>query len=309
MSVKLSRYVFRKIGGKIVPIRKGLEVATKSQSKLAEMILNDPDGKKNAKKVVSFFEKRNKNPKEWLFKIGEGVDSRAFMRMPAQDFVIKVPKGTKGTEASKALMKRYPEVKDKLAVAKAIADNAPNYGIPMTETNIIRLSKSKRGLLQKYITNKRDEPSGWIIREGEKVFKNEGLNLDIHNGNIIDGTVIDTGAALNKTRVTKLTDAGKEILGVEGYWNTKVKDLVGKSTVMSEKAVIEGQSPKALRKINQLLKSGYKFKQTGKNQYKLYPHKLPEKTASSIDQRINDRAKGIRFIRKNGKIIPIRTKE
>lgn len=313
MSVKLSRYVFKKIGGKIIPVRKGLEIATKSQSKLAEMIANDPDGKKSARSLISFFKKTGKVKPYGLRKIGSGVDSNAFVRKESQDFVIKTQRVIRGTSATNGLL-QYPELKDKLAVSKAIADNAPNFGIPMLETDIIRISKSKRGLLQRYIKKKPDTPSS--IRESHrlsfesvKIKTNEGLDLDIHNGNIINGNVIDTGGNLSKTKIKDLTEAGKEILGLKGYWNTKVKNYVGKANILSEKAAIEGQSPKALRKINQLLKSGYKFKKTGKNDYKLYPHKLPAKTASSIDQRINDRAKGIRFIRKNGKIIPIRTKE
>jgi hypothetical protein len=45
MAVKMARYVFKKIRGRIIPIRVDLERATKSQNKLVDALLKDPQGK------------------------------------------------------------------------------------------------------------------------------------------------------------------------------------------------------------------------------------------------------------------------
>lgn len=291
MSVKLSRYLFKKIGGKIVPMRKGLELATKTQSELAEKIVTKS-------KDFSF---------PGFNKLGSGIDFTAYR---SGDDVIKVQKTwgrntTRGT-SNKWFNKQWPETKDKLAVTKALSDNLPNFGIPTEESKIIRLSKGKRGILQRYVDENTDyiphrNEKAWLAREAEKLLKDHGLNIDAHGGNIRSGRVIDSGGNLLKSQIKKVrgSDTAKEILGLEGHYNTLIKDHVNKAEVLSQRAAIEGQSPAILRKLNSLKKKGWKFVSSAKSQDEAkFINPIPTK-----GQKLND--KTVRFIRKNGRIIPI----
>lgn len=283
MSVKLARYVFKKIRGRIVPIRKGLERATKSQNKLVDALIKDPEGKLSSEKAIKKFKKVGKFKIEGVKKLGSGIDFTVFKRPESNDFVIKKLKKvggkfTKGT-SNERLIKKYPELEDKLAVNKALADNLPNFGIPALENEIIRLKKGERGILQRYIPEQknynpsRDEEFKRLVREGQKIKIEHNLDIDVHAGNIRQGMLIDTGGNLKKSKV-KMDDTAKELLGVEGYWNTRVKDLKNKSTVMSDEALLAGQSPKITRKIEALKKKGYRFRKVGKNKYELVRKKI-----------------------------------
>ncbi len=169
MAVKLARYVFRKIRGRIIPIRKGLERATKSQNKLADQY----------------------------------------------------------------------------------------WGIPTIPSEIIRLKRGKRALVQELIPKKKlywesatRRDTGYfdnIRRMAKRIKGDNGIDLDIHGGNVTTrGFLLDTGGNLRNTKLRSLDDAGKEILGVNGGFGTQVKDLAGKSTIMSDTALIEGQSKKSI---------------------------------------------------------------
>lgn len=269
MAVKFSKYIFVKIRGKIVPIRKGLERASKSQNKLVDKLVKA----EKTKKVKG------------LEKLGSGVDFTAFKNKNSNDYVIKLlkkwaGKKTKGT-SNKYFNKRWPELKDKFAVHKALGDNLPNYGIPTYESEIIRIKKSERGVLQEFVSKKQMgevKKSFGTQREAERIKRNSGLDIDAHYGNLDKhGRLVDTGGNLMKSRVRDIDDTAKELLGIDTYYGTEVKDLYKKSTVISDEAILSGQSKKALREINRLKKKGYKFKKSGKNEYKLVFHKNRKK--------------------------------
>lgn len=285
MSVKLSRYVFKKVGGSIIPIRKGLELATKNQSELSRKIVT-------GSKQFSFPE---------FNKLGSGIDFTAYR---SNDDVIKVLKkwGRKTTQgtSNKVFTKNWPEFSDKIAVTKALSDNLPNFGIPTQESRIIRLSKKTRGILQDYVPDEKPMSYGdYIKREAGHIKREHGLNLDAHSGNIRNGVLIDTGANLKKSIFSKVknSDTAKELLGRQTYYGTQVKDIVNKSDVISEMAAVEGQSPSILRKLAALKKKGFRFISKGKNEEYRLLNPVPTK----------QKAGKVRFIRKNGRIIPIRT--
>lgn len=290
MAVKLARYIFVRVRGRIVPIRKGLQRATKSQNKLADKINKFKDADKEFRELKKIMPKRSfpkqqkmakllqdRITKRGLKKVGSGVDFDVFKRKSSNDFVIKMEKvyggrKTKGTSATK-FNKRFKELSDKIAVTKTLSDNLPNYGIPTLETEIIRLKKGRRGILQKFVKEKRSS-SDFLRREGKRIKDDHGLDLDIHRGNVINDTLIDTGGNLAKSKITEIDDAAKELLGIDSYYGTNIKDVYKKSTIMSDEAIIQGQSKGALRRINAMIKKGYRFKRSGKNEYDLVPKKL-----------------------------------
>ena len=309
MSVKLSRIIFKRIRGKIIPIRKGIQRATKSQNKLADQL----NKFKNASK--EFREAKRMSPKRTFFdlskkkiinqrpilkgdfkKIGSGVDFDVFGRKSSKDFVIKMEKirggrATKGT-GNKAFTRRWPELSDKVAVHKALGDNLPDFGFSTIPSEIIRLRKGRRGILQDHLNPKRFKGASFrFVDEGKRFERNSGVNLDIHSGNVVDNwTLSDTGGALSKSRVTDLDDIGKEVLGIGNNFGTNIKDVYKKADILSDTALIQGQSPKTLRKINALMKKGYGFRRVGKNEFKLSPKKIKLKAGSKLHKKIT--AKG-----------------
>lgn len=289
MAVKLARYVFKRIRGRIVPIRIGLERATKSQNKLADKVnkFKDADSAfREAKKISPMrkFPEMQKQAsklqklikKEDFKKIGSGVDFDVFGRKKANDFVIKTEKVlggkvTKGT-ANKAFTRKYPELADKLAVNKTLGDNLPDFGFDTVRSEILRLKKGRRGILQEFIPKKRFDGSNHYIRQQDRFFRRDhGLSLDVHAGNVINNgnTLVDTGGALSKSSIKELDDVGKEVLGIDNNFGTNIKDVYNKSTIMSDEALLSGQSKKLLRKVNAMIKKGYRYKKSGPNEYKL----------------------------------------
>lgn len=288
MSVKLGRVVFRKIGGRIVPIREGIKLANAAVSQLGDEVLKAASKAKGAIK-----------------KIGSGVDFNVF-KSKTDDIVMKLPKLTKGT-SNPAFLKRFPHTSDKLAVSKVLSENLPNYGFPTVETDIVRISKSKRALVQEFIKKNSDyipdrNANTYLQRESEKLLKEHGLNIDAHAGNLAKGSLIDTGGNLKKSRVKDVarSSTAKEILGIENHWGSTLKDYFNKSKILTETAALEGQSGSALRRVNALKKKGYRLKSDDGSIFKLL----------SPEQRI-ERAKnaGVVFKKVNGKIIPSRVKK
>lgn len=289
MSVKVGRYVFVRIRGRIVPIRKGIEVASKAVTELAD----------EAKNLLSMKVK----------KIGAGVDFKVFAKTENPDFVLKFPKNTKGT-SNKAFLKAYPETKDKLAVARTLGENLPNYGIPTIESKILRIGKGKdnRVLVQEF--QKVDTPSQYLNknsqhlrRESEKLLKEHGLNIDVHAGNVTDkGYIVDTGGNLlkSKVRLVKNSRTAEEILGIDNYYGANLKDFYNKSEQITETVAVESKSSAVLRKLNSLKKKGFRLKSDDGENFKLL----------NPEQRIERAEKsGIVFKKVNGKITPTRGKK
>lgn len=271
MSVKLSRYVFRRIGGRIIPIRKGIEQASKQINKLAKEVLNTP---------VSL--KTGEPSKKYL--VGRGIDFNIFGKKSS--IVMKIPRNKNGT-SSKVFKKHYPETSDKVALSKAVSDNLPNYGIPTVEQEVIRFKGKLKAIVQpkvKTAQNAIDRQKSlrnyrYYMNEAKSYKSKHGLNIDAHSGNFdMKGNLIDTGVNLKTSSYTKVkySDTAKEILGIENNWGTTIKDNMNPK-VLTDEALLSGTSSKALKKINALMKKGYKYKQSGKNEYKLVFHKLRNK--------------------------------
>ena len=292
MSKKLAGYVFRRIRGRIVPIRKGLEVASKEISQVADVITKLP-----AKATPKMFAKSG------VKKLGAGADFKVFAKATDPTEVIKIPKGTKGT-ANKAFIKAYPHTADKLAVAKALGDNLPNYGIPTIESKIVRLKNNLRGLVQSfqkkpnYITN-----TNRLNRDAQKLKFDEGLDIDAHHFNQNDnGYLVDTGGALSKSSIKKVKESGaaKELLGIETYYGTELKDHFNKSEMITESVATESASAAVLRKLNAFKKKGFRLKSDDGENFKLL---------NPLERVTRAQAKGVRFVKINGRIVPIRGKK
>lgn len=293
MAVKLARYIFKKIRGRIIPIRIGLDRASKSINKLVDKVNKyhdvskgvreakriSPKRKPNVDELMKVIKAQTKIRKKGLKKIGSGVDFDVFKRSVADDFVIKTNKlygfnRTKGT-ANKEFTKRWPMLKDKYAVHKVVGDNLPDYGIATIPSEVIRLKKGRRGVLQEFLSKKRFKGADHYQRQQDRYFKRDhGLSLDVHAGNVVDNAYLaDTGVALIKSRATAIDSTGLEVLGIKNNYGTKLKEVYNKSTVMSDEALLSGQSKKMLRKINAMTKKGYRYKKIGSNEYKLVKKK------------------------------------
>ena len=218
---------------------------------------------------------------------------------------MKLPKLTKGT-SNPAFLKRFPHTSDKLAVSKVLSENLPNYGFPTVETDIVRISKSKRALVQPFEETIKSpninhiKNTDYIRREAGDLLRNHGLDIDAHTGNLTKGgALLDSGGNLKKSRVKDVarSSTAKEILGIENHWGSTLKDYFNKSKILTETAALEGQSGSALRRVNALKKKGYRLKSDDGSIFKLL----------SPEQRI-ERAKnaGVVFEKVNGKIIPSR---
>jgi len=292
MSVKLGRYIFKRIRGRIIPIRVGLERASKSENKLADLLNKHKDADSEFRNLKRIMPKR-KFPteqklssklqslikKQGLEKVGSGVDFDVFARRNSRDHVFKMNKIwggkiTKGT-SNKSFNKKWPEMEDKLAVHAAVGDNLPDFGVMTERSEIIRLKRDRRALTQRFKkittnpTKTQRIANSQLHHEANKLGMNHGIDLDPHAYNIYDGDLVDTGAALSKMSPKHIDAVGKEILGIEGHWNTKVKDIANKASIMSDEALLSGQSKKILRKINAMKKEGFRFKRVGSNEYKL----------------------------------------
>lgn len=271
MSVKLSRYIFRKIGGRIIPIREGIKQASKQINRVANEAIRTPVSLKTgepAKKLL----------------VGRGIDFNVFGKKSS--IVLKIPRNKSGT-FSKVFAKHYPETKDKVAISKAVSDNLPNYGIPTIKQEVIRFKGKIKAIVQPKVKTsitpmdrqKALRNYRYYMDEAKTFKKKYGLNIDAHSGNFdMKGNLIDTGVNLKTSsyKQVKYNDTAKEILGLDNPWGTSLKDA-GKTNVLTDIALQEGVSKKALRRINDLIKKGYKYKKSGPNEYKLVFHKLRNK--------------------------------
>lgn len=259
MSVKLSGYVFRRIHGRIIPIRKGVQLASDAVNALAKEVLSTPVSKKTLEPAKKFL-------------VGRGVDFNVFGK--AHHIVMKVPRNKVGT-SSKAFLKAFPETKDKVALSKAVSDNLPNYGIPTAHTEVVRVKGKITGLVQDKLVHNPDylphrNDAKWLAREAEKINWDTGLSIDTHSGNIRKGMLIDTGLNLKKSKVrfVKNSQMAQDILGTKdaSYYSTKIADV--RPETITSSAAEYGTSSKALKQMNKLLKEGKMFARVGDNEYK-----------------------------------------
>lgn len=257
MSVKLSGYIWRRIGGKIIPIRRGLTVASDSVNKLVNKALSTPVSIKTgdpAKKAL----------------LGRGVDFNVFS---LDNMVLKLQRLRAGT-SSKSILKKYPETANKVALSKAVADNLPNYGIPTLETEVIRVHRKKLGLLQPKVDLDHSfsaRNANWLTKSVNDLEESSGLRLDLHaNNRSANSEMIDTGLNLKKTGLKRIerSDMAKEIIGIDTNFGTSIKDNMNPK-VISEAAALGGYSRSALKRLNKALKSGYKLQETTPNNFEL----------------------------------------
>ena len=292
MSAKLSRYVFKKIGGKIVPIRKELQLASKNISEVAKKALSGE-----------------------IKPIGKGIDFNVYS---AGDDVLKIPKiGRKFREAGKYVSNLFPELNDPVKRAVGMSRILPNYGVPTIEAQSVRLGKKLSGVIQQKITEPQlgkgffpvVKNTEWVRREAGFLHRSTGLDLDAHIKNVSKHGLID--AALGKlptkksiTQSTRYIDpvrrteefthptTTKEILGAIKH-ETRAHDFI------TPQAALETSSSKINRAIKSLKKKGYRLKPSG-DELKLVSPKERIEIAKS---------KGIVFRRIGGRIVPIRVKK
>jgi hypothetical protein len=279
MSVKLSGYVFRRIHGRIIPIRKGVQLASEAVNKLAREVLSTPVSKKTLEPSKKFL-------------VGRGADFNVFGRL--HDIVMKIPRNKVGT-SSKSFLRAFPETKDKVALSKAASENLANYGIPTVNSDVVRLKGKVTALVQDKVIPARGGyanlrastgskiPTEKLITQSErsyidrlqnetlKINKETGLNIDAHFGNFSkQGYLIDTGLNLKASKISKVkySDTAKDIIGAKdsGYYATKITDVKPESITSS--AAEYGTSQKALKQMNKLLKEGKMFARVGDNEYK-----------------------------------------
>lgn len=312
MSKKLAGYVFRRIHGRIVPIRKSLHMAAKEISDAASKVISS--------------KYRHKAP--GLTKLGKGVDFDVFS-VPKMEAVLKVPASNPSREIkSRKLLAAIPGINDKVARSQAIADNLPNYGIPTLQTFSVRVSRRLKALVQPFAKTgtsaaKHDDAiralnnTEFVRREGNKLGFQSGLVLDAHFGNISQkGELIDTGLGKLPTykTITQSTrqkmmggaytdtysdpELAKEILD-GGYFGRAPKDFKS-ADYMTERAALEGASSKITRTFKALKQKGWRLSKIEKNVYS------PVDPAARIELA---KTKGISFVMKNGKLSPVRGKK
>jgi hypothetical protein len=311
MSAKLARYAFRRIRGRIVPIRIGLEVAAPAVNKAAEG-------------VVQAGKYRHKI--QGLKKLGRGVDFNVF-KIPASDLVMKLP-GSNPSRVikSKKLLEAIPNLDDKVARSQAIGENLSNFGIPTVETFSVRISKKLKALVQPFVKTAWGESKAYpglmsskgifnARREVDQLGVKTGLGLDGHYGNLnTRGQLIDTALgklpsykSITERRAVREPFKGGGLLGhsdpsmakeiLDGGWIGRAPKDFKKADFITERAAVEGSSAKIMRAVRALKKKGYRLRLDENNAFKL----------TSPAERINRaRAKGIIFENKGGRLVPRR---
>lgn len=313
MSVKLSRYIFRRIGGRIVPIRRTLEMA-------------EPAVSEAAAKVAA---RGYRHTAKGLEKLGKGVDFDVFkIKAAAQDLVLKIPASNPSRAIkSKKLIEAIPNINDKVARAQALGANLPNFGIPTVESYSVRISKKLKGLVQPFVdigTSTRRNPNGMTIqdaarnleiarREANSLSFKTGLRLDAHAANITHrGELVDTALGSPLPTYKTITQAipqrmigskaivshsdptmAKELLD-GGYYGSAPKHFK-RADAITERAALEGPSQKITRAFRALRKQGFRLQPGSKDAKALELISPAERVARA-------EAKGIKFVKQNGKL-------
>ena len=297
MAVKLSRYVFRMIKGRVIAIRK--DVMKRKVSKSANRAINKAQkyekyakkaknawpkmtgkGKRKFKKLLAMSGAKSKLKKEAKF-IGSGVDFNVYggFKMQRSNYVLKLPKYNVSREIKGPILKRHPHLNDKVARSKALADELPNWNIPTIHTQTVRINKKQTALIQEKVTPVADLktngmppvpgtfrwPWDYAQREAAHLKKETGLVVDAHVGNITkNGYLFDTGLGYPLPNSANVKKYGHSILD-------EVGSHAGVTELVSESAMSAGVSKKAMKKLNAMIKKGYKLKKKsrGSKEYKL----------------------------------------
>jgi hypothetical protein len=293
VSVKLSRYVFRRIKGRIVPIRSNVKLASPEISAAAESVT--PKGFRHTAKGLK--------------KLGKGVDFDVFS-IKGSDQVLKIPASNPSRAIkSKKLIEAIPGIDDKVARAQAIGANLPNFDVPTVESFSVRLTRKLKALVQPHVdvgtVRTTKNPKGMTTMEAARNIERarlsanwisfkSGLSIDAHAGNITHrGELVDTALGKlpsNRTITRPVAQrmrgsrtvvahsdpvTAKELLD-GGHIGFAPKDFK-KATVISERAAAEGSSAKIMRAFKSLRKKGYTLEPIGKSSkdFSLTPPKNP----------------------------------
>jgi hypothetical protein len=281
MSVKLSGYVFRRIHGRIIPIRKGIELASEAVNKLAREVLSTPVSKKTLEPAKKFL-------------VGRGSDFNVFGKN--YDIVMKLPRNKVGT-SNKNFLKAFPETKDKVALTKAIQENLPNWNIPTVHTDVVRLKGKTTALIQEKVIpaepnltfgSRKLDPHEIMQREISLLSSKTGIDFDAHVNNLTkNGDLIDTGLNLRKSKIgqVKRSQNAIDILGVKGSnaFSTRISEV--RPETITHSAAEYGKSNKALKMLNNELKKGKVLARVADNQYKL-AYRKPKSAGFVIPDRV-----------------------
>lgn len=304
MSVKLGRYIFRRIGGRIVPIR----------SNLMEKLLDQLSDKKltsafHKTKMPAIFGKLKKKEK-----IGSGVTFNVigpFSSPRESMFVLKIPKESKSQwNVAKAIKKDFPGIENPSIRHVVLGENLPNFGVPTVPSKLVRMKRKNFAVLQEYSGRSlyddfarvpADARRERLIMEKNIKYASEaGLKLDTHYQNLTSGGYLrDTALAKPPNLKNMRSPVARELFeGIERI--SKRPDYISRNALE--------ESPKAVRKINALLKKGFRFKKTKEAAY--WEVIGDEYKLLSPQERVAEaKYKGIRFVKKNGKIVPMRPKK
>ena len=270
MSKKLTGYVFRRIRGRIIPIRKGVQQATPEVNALAEEaeVIRNLGGKKGV----------NRN-----FLVGHGADFNVFGKFSMHKNVLKIPhEGGAGTE-SKTFLRHFPETKDIVSLSKAVQQNLTNlFGIPTVPADVVRFKRNITGIVQPKVKPssivelskmplEQKKRYNYYFNEMTKLEDMSGLNFDLHSKNIsMEGELIDTGLNLMRSSIKKFKSSsmGHELLGTKeaGYAATKISEV--RPTSATDLALESGTSRRIVAAMNKRLKEGQLFAKVGENEYK-----------------------------------------
>lgn len=309
MSVKLGRYVFRRIGGRIVPIR------LKVMDKLLDLEADKHIIKAYHNTKTGFSKLFKGVPKHERLGRGITFDVKGpFSSAQEGQFVLKFARPKKDQfYAAKSLKKQFPGIENPAVRHVALGNSLPNYGLSTIESKLVRISgKDKFAVLQgfheKSLADLRGPDTINALREhniakrnAEFITKETGLNFDVHLGNLTKhGALRDTALA-----------------GPPKIWNMRKKtsqelfEHIGREVkrpdYISRVALFETESKKAVKKINALMKQGYRFKKT--EVVPSYENSIlgdAYRLASPAERISEAKSKGVRFVKKNGKIIPKR---
>lgn len=293
MSVKLARYVFRRIRGRIVPVRRSIDVASPEVSKLVDSIKGI--GTKNPIGPRAKF-------------LGKGVDFKVYS---AGDEVVKLPlkKGYR-EKLSQYVGKKYPFLKNPVERAASGARVLPDYGIQTVEAKRLRISKKQTAILQERIPTDRND---WVQREAMALSKSSGLDLDPNMTNLTKAGLRDAALGKMPTKAVITSGVTKNKWGISsaGRTNPESANWILESMqldssrsvtdVITEGLAVESASRKALRALGKAKKSGARLKivKGSSNEFRF---------VSAAERIAEAKQRGISFIKKNGKIVPVRKK-
>lgn len=298
MSVKLTGYVFRRIRGRIIPIRKGIDLASKEVSALADKAIGL--GKANPKVAGA-------KP------IGAGVDFKVYKAGPSE--VLKIPRMSSSRQKiSKFVLDRFPFLKNPIDRAVGGAAALPNYGVETVPVTKVRLSAKSAGLVQEKV---KPTFSNFIQNEATNLSTSSGIDFDPHIQNISNKGLIDaaigklptkasiTSGDYNKWSQIPPRKVAKE-RGNPAIAKGILEDMAkyAKSeghTLITERAALETHSKRALNTLKKALNGGSRLKPSATT-----PGAFELK---NVVERIEEAKKrGISFVQKNGKLVPVRGK-